>query len=208
MPQQSNNDAYHLHRLYEKPTSPHAYVNQQHSNQTSFDFNQFVVELFRCQTKLSHSTQQLHQQMTEALENIAISSSFQENQHYINDMPIFKAKDPQSFDDWLEQVDKVASLTNKDPYKLTLAKSHGSFSRTITSFPPSMGWNKIKEWLCYNFGSVATKQHAAAMLIDQQLKPMETSTKICTKILNLLFKYSDLLLCMTAFGVCVSLRAV
>ena len=37
------------------------------------------------------------------------------NQHFINDMPIFKAKDPQSFNDWLEQIDKVASLTNKGP---------------------------------------------------------------------------------------------
>ena len=68
----------------------------------------------------------------EALNNIAKSSSFQENQHFMNDIPIFKAKDPQSFDEWLEQIDEVASLTNKDPYKLTLAKSQGSFSRMIS----------------------------------------------------------------------------
>ena len=55
--------------------------------------------------------------------DIAWLSAFQENQHFINDIPIFKAKDPQSFDDWVEQVDKVAALTNKDPYKLALAKS-------------------------------------------------------------------------------------
>ena len=60
----------------------------------------------------------------------------QENQHFINDIPIFKAKDPQSFDDWLEQIDKVAFLTNKDSYKLALTKSQGSFSRMISSFPP------------------------------------------------------------------------
>ena len=53
---------------------------------------------------------------------------FQENQHFINYIPIFKAKDPQSFDVWLEQIDKVAALTNKDPYKLALAKSQGLFS--------------------------------------------------------------------------------
>ena len=57
------------------------------------------------------------------LENIAKASPFQENQHFINDILIFKAKDPKSFDDWLEQINKVASLTNKDPYKLGLAKS-------------------------------------------------------------------------------------
>ena len=33
---------------------------------------------------------------------------------------MFKAKDPQSFNEWLEQIDKFASLMNKDPYKLTL----------------------------------------------------------------------------------------
>ena len=55
--------------------------------------------------KLAHSTQHLCQQMTDALENIARASTFQKNQHFINDMPIFKSKDPQSFDDWLEQID-------------------------------------------------------------------------------------------------------
>ena len=108
MPQQSNNDTYHLHRPYETPISPHADVNQQPPNQTSFDFNQCVVELFRRQTELTHSTQWLHQQTTDALNNIAKSSLFQENQHFISDKLIFKVKDPQSFDEWLEQIDKVA----------------------------------------------------------------------------------------------------
>ena len=38
----------------------------------------------------------------------------------------------------------------------------------------SMGWNKIKEWLHYNFHLVATKQHTASMLTDQHQKPTET----------------------------------
>ena len=101
---------------------------------------------------------------------IPISSSFQENQHYINDIPIFKVKDPQSFDDWLGQTDQVASLINKDPYKLVLAKSKEPFSRIISSFLPFIGWNKTKEQLDYNFSPVAKKQHTASMLIDQQLK--------------------------------------
>ena len=56
----------------------------------------------------------------DTLENIAWSSTFQENQHFINNIPIFKAKDPQSFDDWPEQIDKVAALNKKDPYKFAL----------------------------------------------------------------------------------------
>ena len=88
MPQQSNNDVYHSQRPYETPTSPHAYINQQPSSHTTFDFNQLVVELFRCQTKLPHSPQWLHQQMADALENIAKFSLFQEKQHFINDIPM------------------------------------------------------------------------------------------------------------------------
>ena len=44
---------------------------------------------------------------------VAKSSSFWENEYFINDIPIFKAKDPKPSDDWLEQIDKVALLTNK-----------------------------------------------------------------------------------------------
>ena len=112
------------------------YINQQHPNQTPFNLNQSVMKRFRHQNELTHSTQCLHQQTTDALNNIAKSCSLQENLHFINDIPIFKAKDLQSFDEWLEQIDKVTSLTNKDPYKLTLTKSQGSFSRTISSYPP------------------------------------------------------------------------
>ena len=83
---------YHSQRPYGTTTSHHAYVNQQPSNQTSFNFNQYIVELLRWQTELTHSAQWFHQQTTDALNNIAKSSSFQENQHFINDIPIFKAK--------------------------------------------------------------------------------------------------------------------
>ena len=38
-------------------------------------------------------------QSADALNDIAKSSSFQENQNFINDIQIFKAKDPQSFDE-------------------------------------------------------------------------------------------------------------
>ena len=61
--------------------------------------------------------------MTDALQNIIKSSTFQENQHFINDMPFFKAKDPQSFDYWLEKIDKIFALINEDPYRLAHAKS-------------------------------------------------------------------------------------
>ena len=82
--------------------------------------------------------------MMVTLENIVRSSMFQENQHFINDKPIFKVKNPQIFDDWLEKINKVALLINKHPYKLAFAESQGSFSRTVSSFPSSIGWSKIK----------------------------------------------------------------
>ena len=111
----------------------------------------------------------------------------------MNDIPMFKAKDPQSFKDWLDQIDKVMGLTNNNPYKLALAKSQASFSNAISSYLPILGCNKIKECLCYNFGSVATKQHAASMLIDQQQKPYETLQEYIQRFLDLLVKCSGLL---------------
>ena len=131
--------------------------------------------------------------MTDALQNIIGSSNSQEIQHFIDNIPTFKAKDLQSFDDWLEQIEKVAELTNKDLYKLALAKSQGSFSRTISSFPPSMRWSKMKERLHYNFGSVAMKQPAASMLIDQQQKSSETLQEYVQRFSDLLLKSSSLL---------------
>ena len=133
-----------------------------------------MVELVRYQTELAYSTQCLHQQTTDALHNIAKTLAPQGNLHFIHVIPMFKAKDPQSFDDWLDQTDKVASLTSNDPYKLVLAKSQGSFSKTISSYPPTLGWNKIKEFLHYNFSSVAARQHGTSMLINQQQDPSET----------------------------------
>ena len=145
MLQQPDIETHQTHRPYETHTPPQTYANQQHPHQTTTYFNKSVIKCFRHQTKLTHSTQFLHQQTTDALNNITKSSSLHKTLHFTNDIPIFKTKDPQSFNEWLEQIDKVASLTNKDPYKLTLAKSRDSFSRTISSYPPTLGWNKIKE---------------------------------------------------------------
>ena len=90
-------------------------------------------------------------------------------------------------------MNKVTSLTNKDPYKLALAKSQGSFSRILSSFPPSMDWHKSKECLHYNFGSVATKQHVVSMLIDQQQTATETLQEYIQRFSDLLLKSSGLL---------------
>ena len=68
----------------------------------------------------------------------------------------------------------LTALTNNDPYKLALAKPQDSFSKTTSSYPPTLGWNKIKECLHYELGTVATKQHTASMLMDQQQKLSET----------------------------------
>ena len=193
MSQQPEIDTHQTHRPYKVHTPPQTCTNQQYSNQTPFDFNQSVVELFRHQTELTYSTQCLHQLTTDALNNITKSSSLQENVHFINDIPIFKSKDPKSFDGWLEQIDKVTSLMNKDPYKLTLVKSHSSFSRTINSYPLTLGWNKIKEQLCYNFGSVTTKQHTTSILIEQQQKPSETLQEYILRFSDLALKLSRLL---------------
>ena len=86
----------------------------------------------RHQTEFAHSTQCLYQQTTDALHDITKSSALQENLHFIHEIPILKAKDPQLFDEWLDEIDKVAALTNNDPHKLVLAKSQGSFSKTIS----------------------------------------------------------------------------
>ena len=113
----------------------------------------------------------------DAFYNIAKSIALQESVHLINDIPLFKAKNPQSFNDWLDQV---AALNNNDPCKFALAKSQGSFNKSISSYPHTLGWNKIKEHVHYNFGSVAPKQHAMSMHIGQQqnhLKPYKNIAK-------------------------------
>ena len=139
MSHDSEMDTHPTFSHQETCTHPQTNMPRQHLHQIPSDFNYSVIELFRHQTELAHSTQCLHQQTTDALHNITKSSSLQENLYFINDIPVFKAKDPQSFDEWLDQIDKVTSLTNKDPYKLALAKSQGSSSKTISSYPPTFG---------------------------------------------------------------------
>ena len=53
---------------------------------------------------------------------------------------------------------------------------------------------QTKQWLCYNFGSVATKQHTASVLIDQQQTSTETLQEYIQRCLDLLLKSSSVLL--------------
>ena len=152
-----------------------------------------LVNCFYILTFLQNSTYNTISPDIHQWYRITKSSALQENLHFIHDIPTFKAKDPQSFNEWLDQIDKVTVLTNNDPYKLAIAKFQGSFSKTISSYPPTLGWNKIKECLHYNFGSVATKQHPVSMLIDQQQKPSETLQECVQRFSDLLVKSSVLL---------------
>ena len=186
----NTNPAY---RHKELQTNTQSNSPKQQIYQTPTDLNLSVLDLLRYQTDLAHNMQPLHQQPRDSLHNIAKSSALQENVHFFNHIPIFKAKDPQLFDEWLDQIDKVEALINNDPYKLALAKSQGSFSKTISSYPPTLGQNKIKECLHYNFGSIDTKQHTTSMLIDQQQKPSETLQQYGQRFLDLLLKSSGLL---------------
>ena len=86
-------DTHPTYRHQEACTNPQTNVIRQYLYQTPSDFNQLVVEFFRHQMELAHSTQCLHQQTTGALHNIAKSSSLQENLHFINEIPMFKAID-------------------------------------------------------------------------------------------------------------------
>ena len=142
-----NGTMHPAYRYQELQTPTLSNSPEQQTCKANTNLNQSVVDLLRHQTDLTQNTQCLHQQTTDALYNIAKSSALQKNVHFINDIPMFKAKDPQSFNDWLDQIDKVTALTNNDPYKLVLAKSQGSSSKTISSCPSILSWNKIKECL-------------------------------------------------------------
>ena len=110
MSQQPKVNTHHVYRPYEDHIPLQTHTNQTCPNQTSLDLNESVIKHLRC-----HSMQCLHQQVTDAINRITRSSSHQENLHFINDIPIFKAKDPKPLNDWLEQIDKTILLTNKDP---------------------------------------------------------------------------------------------
>ena len=52
-------------------------------------------------------------------------------------------------------------------------------------------WDGTKLKNDYNFGSVATKQHAASMLIDQQQKPSETLQEYVQRFSDILSNQVD-----------------
>ena len=81
--QHLNGEAYHLQVPQEIPMPLHAYVSQQQPNLTLFHFNHSVIKFIQWQMELTHSTQHFHQQTMDASQNIARSSTFQENQHFI-----------------------------------------------------------------------------------------------------------------------------
>ena len=97
------------YRHQETHANPQTNMTGQLPYQTPSDFNQSVVELFRHQIELAHSTQCLHQQTIDALHNTTKSSSLLENLHFVNGIPMFKAKDPQLFDKWLDQIGHITN---------------------------------------------------------------------------------------------------
>ena len=83
----SQNSTHQIYRSYKDHTPIQTHINQQTPiKPPSTSINQLLNSTW--QTKLTHSTQQT----TDVLNNIASSSSHQENLHFINDIPLFKVK--------------------------------------------------------------------------------------------------------------------
>ena len=81
----------------------------------------------------------------------------------------FIAKDPQSFDDWLEQINKVGAVTNEDCISWHFQNTKDLSVKQLAHFCPLWMEQNQRTTLQFWLSGYLCK-HAVTMLIDQQQK--------------------------------------
>ena len=111
------------------------------------------------------SSQQNLQQETDFMMNEM--SKRHENKQFIRDIKIFDGKNI-DFDEWITQIEKVALLTGKPEYTLSLAKSSNIPCKMISQCPNETPWDDLKHKLQEVYSMVATEYHAATDLLKNK----------------------------------------
>ena len=146
-------------------------------------FDQFGRTIFEVLNAQHRTNQKLEEQFcranetqeyqAEAMQDMAQANFQMKNDHMFAGVPMYDGTDPDSFDDWLYQIESLCELSHRDVRVELMGRASAQVKRIIRSLPMDIEWEIARRELKRCLTEEKSRAHSAFKLAQIKQKPNE-----------------------------------
>ena len=146
-------------------------------------FDQFGRTIFEVLSAQQRTNQKLEEQFrranetqeyqAEAMQDMAQANFQMKYDHMFAGVPMYDGTDPDSFDDWLYQIESLCELSRRDVRVELMGRASAQVKRIIRSLPMDIEWEIARRELKRCLTEEKSRAHSAFKLAQIKQKPNE-----------------------------------
>ena len=149
--------------------------------ENSFDqFGQTMFEVLNAQHRTNQKLEEQFQRanetqeyQAEAMQDMAQANFQMKYDHMFAGVPMYDGTDPDTFDDWLYQIESLCELSRRDVRVELMGQASAQVKRIIRSLPLDIDWEIARRELKRCFTEEKSRAHSAFKLAQIKQKPNE-----------------------------------
>ena len=146
-------------------------------------FDQFGRTIFEVLSAQQRTNQNLEEQFrranetqefqVEAMQDMAQANFQMKFDHMFAGVPMYDGTDPDSFDDWLYQIESLCEVSHRDVWVELMGRASAQVKRIIRSLPVDIEWEIAQRELKRCLTEEKSRAHSAFKLAQIKQKPNE-----------------------------------
>ena len=146
-------------------------------------FDQFGRTIFEVLSAQQRTNQNLEEQFrranetqeyqAEAMQDMAQANFQMKFDHMFAGVPMYDGTDPDTFDDWLYQIESLCELSHRDVWVELMGRASVQVKRIIRSLPMDIEWEIAQRELKRCLTEEKSRAHSAFKLVQIKQKPNE-----------------------------------
>ena len=149
--------------------------------ENSFDqFGQTIFEVLSAQQRTNqkledqfHRANETQEFQVEAIQDMAQANFQMKFDHMFAGVPMYDGTDPDSFDDWLYQIESLCEVSHRDVRVELMGRASAQVKRIIRSLPVDIEWEIARRELKRCLTEEKSRAHSAFKLAQIKQKPNE-----------------------------------
>ena len=149
--------------------------------ENSFDqFGQTIFEVLNAQHRTNqkleeqfHRANETQEYQAEAMQDMAQANFQMKYDHMFAGVPMYGGTDPDSFDDWLYQIESLCELSCRDVRVELMGRASAQVKQLIRSLPMDIDWEIAQRELKRCLTEEKSRAHSAFKLAQIKQKPNE-----------------------------------
>ena len=149
--------------------------------ENSFDqFGQTIFEVLSAQQRTNqkleeqfHRVDETQEYQVEAMQDMAQANFQMKYDHMFAGVPMYDGTDPDSFDDWLYQIESLCEVSHRDVQIELMGRASAQVKQIIRSLPVDIEWEIARRELKRCLTEEKSRAHSAFKLAQIKQKPNE-----------------------------------